>query len=173
MHCNHAINMDMTSALGAICLAEAALELFQQACLFQGLHAFWPAITGNIINVNAATSARKPGTQIDPSITYSDNVYSALPHFAVIHSQMKALTKRWQRLESNNMAQKQAFFTQGFSFLFWWGRWLPWVTSGWNQLYKLFKRPSLVFTGMRKASMLPRYRALFCFMFLHQTFSFY
>lgn len=90
------------------------------------------------------------------------------------HSQMKApIKKRWQGLQSNSTAQKQALFTQGFSVRFWWGRWLPWVTSGWNQLYKLFKRPSLVFTGMCEASKLPRYLALFLFMFLHQTFSFF
>lgn len=38
MHCNHAINMDMSAALGAICLAEAALEVFQQTYSFQGLY---------------------------------------------------------------------------------------------------------------------------------------
>lgn len=30
MHCNHTINMDMTAALGAICLAEAVLDVFQK-----------------------------------------------------------------------------------------------------------------------------------------------
>lgn len=97
MHCNHAINMDMTAALGAICLAEAALEVFQQTVISRTV--FWRATTGNIINVNAATSAGKRGTQIDPSITYSDNVYSALPHFVVIHTRRwKLQWKRWQGL---------------------------------------------------------------------------
>lgn len=122
---------------------------------------FWPATTGNIIMVNATSSTRKPGTQIDPSITHSDSVYSASPCSAVIH------TRRWKPIKK--MAQKQALFTHSF----WCGRWLPWVTAGWNQLYKLFKRPSSLFTGAHEASELPRYLALFFFMFPHQTFSFF
>lgn len=42
MHCNHPINMDMTAALGAICLAEAVLEVFQQThskdCILASIH---------------------------------------------------------------------------------------------------------------------------------------
>lgn len=52
----------MTAALGAICLAEAALDLFQQTVISRT--AFWRATTGNIINVNAATSA---GKLVDPN----------------------------------------------------------------------------------------------------------
>lgn len=89
MHCDHGINMDMTAARGAICLAEAELDTFQQTLISRTV--FWLWTTGNIINVNAATSAGNRATQIDPSITYSDNIYSALPGFAVIHA------RRWKR----------------------------------------------------------------------------
>lgn len=49
---------------------------------------------------------------------------------------------------------------------------MPWVTSGWNQLYKLFKRPSLVFTGICEASKLLRCLALFLLMYFTADFLF-
>lgn len=123
--------------------------------------------------MNATTSAWKRGIQIDPSITNSDDVYSLCSFFFFFTLRDESSNKkRWQGLRSNGAAQKQALFTQGFSVRFWWGRWLPWVTSGWNQLYKLFKRTSLVFTGMCEASKLPRCLAIFLFMFFTSNFLF-
>lgn len=75
MNCNHAINMDMAAALGTICLAQAALDDFQQTVISRTV--FWPPTTGNAINVDAATSAGRGRSEMDPSITFSDDVCSA------------------------------------------------------------------------------------------------
>ena len=158
--------MDMTAALGTICLAEAVLDVFQQTVRTV-------ILASNHRQHNLHECHHQFLKMRDPNWSINHRFIRCLLTLQLFTLRNESCNKkRWQGLRSNCGAQKQVLYTQAFSVRFWRGRWLPWVTSGWNQLYKLFKRPSLVFTRVCEASELPRCLALFLFMFFTSNFLF-